>query len=93
MPTIRIIMPLIKQIREAVNSSNLSHTFTTQDIMLWVSVNNITKNDGEEYAESSITSILSNSSVRNLQSSNQNVKVLGRRENAEGKSEYWFLAE
>ncbi|WP_415227162.1 hypothetical protein [Psychromonas sp.] len=86
-------MPLIKQIREAVNSGDLSHAFTTQDIILWVSVNNITKDDGDQYVESSITSILSNSSVRNTQSSNQNVKVLGRSENAEGKAEYWFLTE
>lgn len=83
-------MSLIEQIREAVNCGYLSHTFTTQDIKLWINSNNIT-NDGEQYAESSITSLLSNSSVRNSESSNQNVKVLGRRENAEGKAEYWFL--
>jgi len=87
---IRKTMPLIKQIREAVNSGALKHAFTTQDIILWTSVNNITKDDGEQYVESSVTSILSNSSVRNAQSSNQNVKVLGRRENADGKAEYWF---
>ena len=93
MLTIRNNMPLIKQIREAVNSGALNHVFTTQDIKLWVSVNNITKDDGEQFAEPSITSILSNSSVKNAQSSNQNKKVLGCRENAERKAEYWFLTE
>jgi hypothetical protein len=86
-------MPLIKQIREAVDSGALNHTFTTQDIVLWVNENNITKDNGEQFAESSITSQLSNSSVKNVESSNRNVKVLGCRDNAEGKAEYWFLTE
>jgi hypothetical protein len=86
-------MYLIKQIREAVNSGALNHAFTTQDIVLWVSANNITKDDGDQFAKSSITSQLSNSSVKNLESSNRNAKVLGCRDNAEGKAEYWFLTE
>ena len=86
-------MSLIKQIKDAVNLGSITQPFTTKDITSWINENNITKDDGGAYAESSVTSILSNSAVKNILSTNENVKVLGSQNNSKGKVEYWFLTD
>ncbi|CAM5474734.1 hypothetical protein GII23_00650 [Stutzerimonas balearica] len=83
-------MPLIKQIHEATENGSLKQPFTVQDLKQWIEINNIVKDDGEEYAESSIDAILSNSDTKNTPTTNKNVKILKSRVNEEGKNEYWF---
>lgn len=83
-------MPLIKQIHEAAENGSLKQPFTVQDLKQWIEINNIVKDDGEEYAESSIDAILSNSDTKNTPTTNKNIKILKSRVNEEGKNEYWF---
>lgn len=83
-------MPLIKQIHEAVQSGNLRQPFTVQDLKQWIKKNKIVKDDGEEYAESSINAILSNSDTKNIPTTNKNIKTLKSKVNEAGKNEYWF---
>jgi len=51
-------MPLIKQIYEAAENGSLSQIFTAQDLKQWMKKYQIVKDDGDEYAESSIDAIL-----------------------------------
>jgi hypothetical protein len=85
-----IRMPLIMQIREAVNSGALQEPFTTQDLKNWIASQFIVKDDGEPYADSSIDAILSNSDIDNKPTSNRNSKMLLSRLNSEGNKEYKF---
>ena len=72
-------MPLIKQIHDAVESGDLEQPFTTQDLKQWMRTNKIVKDDGEEYAESSINAILSNSDTKNVPTSKKKKKKLKSR--------------
>jgi hypothetical protein len=83
-------MPLIKQIHEATNNGDLTQPFTVQDLKQWMKQNEIVKDDGEEYAESSINAILSNSDVKNNPTTNKNIKLLKSEINEQGKIEYRF---
>lgn len=83
-------MPLIKQIHEATINGHLIQPFTTQDLKRWMDVNNITKDDGEMYADASIDAILSNSDRKNRPTSNKNIKILKSSLNSHGIKEYWF---
>jgi len=83
-------MPLIKQIYEATNNGDLLQPFTAQDLKQWIIQNQIVKDDGEVYAESSINAILSNSDTKNTPTTNRNIKLLKSRINKEGKHEYLF---
>ncbi len=83
-------MPLIKQIHDAVQNGDLEQPFTTQDLKQWMRANKIVKDDGEEYAESSINAILSNSDTKNTPTTNKNFKTLKSRLNDSGKHEFWF---
>jgi len=83
-------MPLIKQIHEAAQNGGLKQPFTVQDLKAWMKLNKIVKDDGEEYAESSINAILSNSDIKNVPTTNKNNKSLKSRVNKNGKHEYWF---
>lgn len=83
-------MPLIKQIHEATENGGLLQPFTVQDLKVWMREHEIVKDDGEEYADSSINAILSNSDRKNIPTSNKNIKSLKSRVNEEGKREYWF---
>jgi len=83
-------MPLIKQIYEATEDGSLSQPFTVQDLKQWMKEHQIVKDDGDEYAESSIDAILSNSDTKNTPTTNKNFKVLESRINEGGKHEYWF---
>lgn len=85
-----IAMPLIKQIHDAVENGDLDQPFTTQDLKQWMKKNKIVKDDGEEYAESSINAILSNSDTKNVPTTNKNIKKLKSRINDNGKHEFWF---
>lgn len=82
---------LILKIKEAVEKGSLNPVFTTKDVKNLVRENKITKPDGTRYAEASISSILSNSSVRNIGSSSTNSKMLGSRLINGRTREYWFL--
>ncbi|WP_193225786.1 hypothetical protein [Pseudoalteromonas distincta] len=82
---------IIGKIKEAVKKGSLNPVFTTKDVKNLVRENKITKPDGTIYAEASISSILSNSSVRNIGSSSTNSKMLGSRLINERTREYWFL--
>lgn len=84
-------MVLITKIREAVNLGELPLRFTTNDVIQWVDRNGIKKEDGDSYAQNSISSILSNSCMKNVNSTNKNKKLLQSQEVAEGKTEYWFI--
>lgn len=83
-------MPLIKKIHEAVEAGHLIQPFTTQDLKSWIKKMHIVKDDGCEYASSSIDAILSNSSKKNAPTSNLNIKLLQSRRNEGGENEYWF---
>lgn len=83
-------MPLIKQIYEAAENGSLRQPFTVQDLKQWMKEHQIVKDDGDEYAESSIDAILSSSDTKNTPTTNKNVKVLKSRINKDGKHEYWF---
>ena len=83
-------MALITQIKHAVDSGDLPQVFTSQSIKVWMDSSNIIKPNGDTYAESSINAILSNSDLENLNSTNQNAKLLSSRINSTGKKEYWF---
>jgi len=83
-------MPLIKQIYEATEKGVLPQPFNVQDLKQWMKEYQIVKDDGEEYAESSINAILSNSDEKNSPTTNLNIKVLQSQINKDGKHEYWF---
>jgi hypothetical protein len=83
-------MPLIKQIHEATNNGDLPQPFTVQDLKQWIGQNEIVKDNGEEYAESSIDALLSNSDVKNNPTTNKNIKLLKSEINEKGKVEYRF---
>ena len=83
-------MSLIEQIYEATQSGDLTQPFTMQQVKTWIVSNSITKDDGSEYAETSINAILSNSDVANNPTTNKNIKVLSSRVNEQGIKEYWF---
>ncbi len=83
-------MPLIKQIRNAIDSGDLQQPFTVQDLKFWIKRMNVVKDNGEEYAEASINAILSNSDTRNVPTSNKNIKMLKSKINFEGNRAYWF---
>jgi hypothetical protein len=83
-------MPLIKQIHEAVENGDLKQPFSTGDIKEWMRLNKIVKDNGEEYAESSINAILSNSDAKNIPTTNKNIKTLRSRVNENGQHEYCF---
>lgn len=83
-------MPLINQIYEAIEAGHLIQPFTVEDLKNWMKKKRIVKDDGDEYAPSSIDAILSNSNKKNVPTSNLNIKVLQSRRNDRGKNEYWF---
>ena len=83
-------MPLIKQIRDAVESGDLKQPFTVQDLKIWIKKMNIVKDDGSEYAEASINAILSNSDTKNVPTTNKNVKTMNSMTNNGGNRAYWF---
>ncbi len=83
-------MPLIQQIHKAVENDDLKQPFTVQHLKRWIKDNQIVKDDGGEYAQSSINALLSNSDTKNSPSSNKNIKILKSRINEEGNHEYWF---
>jgi len=83
-------MPLIQQIYKAIENSDLKEPFTVQHLKKWMEEKQIVKDDGEEYAQSSINAILSNSDTKNQPTTNKNIKILKSRINKEGKHEYWF---
>lgn len=83
-------MPLIKQIYDATKAGHLIQPFTVQDLKNWIERMSIVKDDGDEYAPSSIEVILSNSNKKNVLTSNLNIKILKSRCNNGGKNEYWF---
>lgn len=83
-------MPLIKQIFEAVQNGNLHEPFTVESLKQWVLEMRILKDDGAEYADSSINAILSNSDLKNDPTTNLNKKTLNSRVNEIGAREYWF---
>jgi hypothetical protein len=83
-------MALITQIKKAVISGDIVQPFTVQDLKIWMLENDIKKNDGEYYAESSINAILSNSDSRNKPTSNLNTKMLRSNEISDVAKEYWF---
>ena len=84
-------MSLIKQISNAIETGELQQPFTTEDLKEWINNYNIVKDDGTNYAESSINAILSNSDQANSPTTNLNKKVLFSRNNELGKKEYSFL--
>jgi hypothetical protein len=83
-------MPLIKKIYEAVQNGELKQPFLTKDIKQWIKINNIVKDDGGKYAETSINAILSNSDTKNNPTTNKNFKILKSRVSGNGKNEYFF---
>ena len=83
-------MPLIKQLWEATENGALSQPFTVRDLKQWMKEYQIAKDDGYEYAESSINAILSNSDTKNTPTTNKNIKVLKSHINEDGQHEYWF---
>ncbi len=85
-------MSLIEKIRKAVEKCHLMEPFTTQDVKCWVKKHCIVKDDGEEYADASISAILPNSDVENEPTANRNIRVLSSRLNSNGIKEYWFRA-
>lgn len=83
-------MPLIKQIYDATKSGDLVEPFTVQDLKNWVARSKIVKDDGTNYAVSSINAILSNSDTKNTPTTNKNTKVLKSKIDKRGDYVYWF---
>jgi hypothetical protein len=83
-------MSLIKQIHRAIQAGELREPITTADVKKWVKTYGIVKDDGEEYAESSINAILSNSDLKNRPTTNLNPKMLQSAKNDNGAKEYWY---
>jgi len=83
-------MPLIKQIHEAVQNGDLKQPFSTKTLKKWIKKYKIVKDNGEEYAESSINAIPSNSNIKNIPTTNKNIKTLKSKLNEDDKTEYWF---
>lgn len=83
-------MALITKILKAVHSGELTEPFTVEDLKLWMQVSEIRKDDGSDYAESSINAILANSDLKNQPTSNLNKKILTSTINASSKKIYWF---
>lgn len=82
-------MSLIAKIHQAVVTGHLPENFSTKDIRQWVIDKNITKLDGSKYAESSIRSIGANSNLKNLPTSNKNIKVV-KSKIVGGQTFYYF---
>ena len=81
---------LITKIIKAVEDGDISVPFTTADIVNWVEGNSIINDEkGKQYARNSISSILSNSDVMNIKSSNKNKKLL-RSEKVGIKKSYYL---
>ena len=83
-------MSLIEQVRNAVERGDLIEPFTVDSLKNWITQNNVVKDDGNKYAQSSIDALLSNSNLKNSPTSNNNRKVLNSEINQVGKCEYWF---
>lgn len=83
-------MPLRKQIYDATKSGDLVEPFTVQDLKNWVARSKIVKDDGTNYADSSINAILSNSDTKNTPTTNKNTKVLKSKIDKRGDYVYWF---
>lgn len=83
-------MPLRKQIYDATKSGDLVEPFTVQDLKNWVARSKIVKDDGTNYADSSIIAILSNSDTKNTPTTNKNTKVLKSKIDKRGDYVYWF---
>lgn len=89
-PDYNIKKPLIEKIREATIEGTLQEPFATSDLKKWINKYSI-KNDrtGNEYTESSINSLLANSSF-DSDNKNLNRKVLERKKDVNGVFRYWF---
>lgn len=83
-------MSLIKKIYAATQSGDLPMRFNLKRLRQWIVEMKIVKDDGENYANSSVQAILSNSDRRNNPTSNKNAKVLSSVVGIGGKREYWF---
>ena len=84
-------MPLITKVKHAVLNRHISEPFTTADIKHWMKKHEIRQDDGSLYQESSAGSLLPNSSIKNLHSSNNNAKFLECKFNWEtNQQEYWL---
>lgn len=83
-------MALITKIFKAVHSGELIEPFTVEDLKSWMQISSIKKDDGSDYAESSINAILANSDLKNQPTSNLNKKLLSSTVNASSKKIYWF---
>jgi hypothetical protein len=85
-------MSLIEQIYQAVQNQLLIEPFTTDVIKTWASSNGVAKDNGNEYAESYLNSLLSDSDIATPSTStNGNQKVLKSSINSDGKKEYSFV--
>jgi len=83
-------MSLIDKIHKALEHGDLQQPFAVEDLKQWIKSYQITKDDGEDYAEFSINVILSNSDIKNVPTTNKNTKLLKSRVNGKGKHEYWL---
>ncbi len=85
-------MSLIEQIYQAVQNQLLIEPFTTDVIKTWASSNGVANDNGNEYAESYLNSLLSDSDIATPSTStNGNQKVLKSSINSDGKKEYSFV--
>lgn len=82
---------LILKILFATRNGEIEEPFTTADMKKWVNRTGV-KNDETEkpYAKKSLDSILSNSDMKNIGSSNENSKILKSKMRGSRIKEYWF---
>lgn len=83
-------MLLIKQVYEAAENDLLSQPFTVQYLKQWMREHHVVKDASDEYAESSIDTILSNSDMKNTSTINKNIKIIKSSIYEDAKNEYWF---
>lgn len=83
-------MSLINQIRLAVENGDLNEEFITADVIEWVEKCEIRKEDGAQYAISSVNSISSNSDIKNALTTNENKKILISRKGENDTKIYSF---
>ena len=82
---------LIDQLRIACNKGELPYPFTPAEFKEWVHENNITKSNGNSYADSSLHALLSNSDEKNAGSKNLNKKVLRSSKGDDGQKRFTFI--
>ena len=81
---------LIRRIHDDVRAGYIDELFTVRDIEEWMSEHNIRREDDTKYKEGYVSTLLSNSLIKDKKTKNRNSRWLHRRKNNNGIYVYWF---